>query len=102
MSSSTHSKFNKFSMAVSIPTALLWFGVMFFSIKWLLASTSGRLVPGVNTSGKELLIIFLLALLLAIGGLFSCIMTWMRKLNSRWQTVSLIGAFVIFWAVCGH
>ena len=103
MSNSTHNQSTgKLSIVMSIPAALLWFGVMFFCIKWLLASTSGRLIPGANTSGEALLVLFLFSLLLAIGGLFSSVMAWMRKSNSKWQILSLIGAFVVFWAVCGH
>jgi hypothetical protein len=103
MNSSTHNQSTgKLSIVVSVPAALLWFGVMFFCAKWLLASAAGRLEPGANTSMGALLVFFLLALLLSIGGIYMCIKAWMSKSNLKWQTVSLIGAVVTFWAVCGN
>ena len=103
MNSSTHNQSTgKLLTVMSVPAALLWFGVMFFCAKWLLASAAGRLEPGANTSMGALLVFFLLALLLSIGGIYLCFKAWMSKSNLKWQIVSLIGAVVTFWAVCGN
>jgi len=101
-SSANNHSTRKVSIAMSVPAALLWFGVMFFCAKWILASAAGRLEPGANTSMGTLLVFFLLTLLLSIGGIYLCFRAWMNKSNLKWQTVSLIGAVVTFWAVCGN
>jgi len=90
------------SIVMSIPAALLWFGVMFFCAKWINASAVGRLELGANTSMESLLGFFFLASLLAIGGIYLCFRAWISKSNLKWQTVSLIGGFLTFWAVCGN
>ena len=103
MNSSTNNHSSgRLSIAMSVPAALLWFGVMFFCAKWILASAAGRLEPGVNTSMGALLVFFLFTLLLSIGGIYLCFKAWMSKSNLKWQTVSLIGAVVTFWAVLGN
>jgi hypothetical protein len=103
MNSPTHNQSTgRLSIAMSVPAALLWFGAMFFGAKWILASATGHLEPGADTSMGALLVFFLLALLLSIGGIYLCFKAWMSKSNIKWQTISLIGAVVTFWAVCGN
>jgi hypothetical protein len=90
-----------FAIIASVPAAFLWGGVMFFCVKWVHASAVGRLEPGVNTSMGALLVIFLCALLLSLGGIYLCGRAWMGRSSLKWQVVSLIGAVVAFWAVSG-
>jgi CDP-diglyceride synthetase len=92
----------RLSIAMSVPAALLWFGVTFFCAKWILASATGHLEPGANTSMRALLVFFLLTLLLSIGGIYLCFRAWMGKSNVKWQTISLMGAVLSFWAICGN
>ena len=101
-SSAQNQSTGKLSIVMSVPAAVLWFGVILFCAKWLLASAAGRLEPGANTSMGALLVFFLLALLLSISGIYMCVKAWMSKSNLKWQIVSLIGAVVTFWAVCGN
>ena len=85
----------------SVPAFLLWVGVLAFLAKWFQAWTAGRLEPGANTSMEALLVVFILAALSSVGGIYLSVRAWRRKSQLKWQAVSLIAGILALWAVSG-
>jgi len=100
-SSTANRQTSRVPIAMSIPAALAWLGVLAFCGRWFLAWAEGRLAAGANTSMGLLLGFFVVAALLSIVGLYLSIRTWRGKTNLKWQVASLVGAVVTLWAVSG-
>jgi len=89
------------TVIVSVPAFLLWVGVLAFLAKWFRAWAAGRLEPGANTSMEALFVVFLLASLGSVGGIYMSVRAWRRKSELKWQAGSLIAGVLMLWAVSG-
>ena len=89
------------ALLISIPAAVLWLGVAFFLCKWTAYWFNGNLVPGSNTSGTILFVLFFACALATGFGIYATARAWLGKSNTRWQALSLICAFLVLWAVAG-
>lgn len=90
------------TLIISILAGALWLAGASFMARWTIAWLRGNLTPGSNTSGT-LLFGFFLFCSIAIGvGFYTTARAWLGKSSTKWQVLSLIGAFFIFWVVVGH
>ena len=78
---------------MSVPTALLLSGVVYFSAEWILGSAAGRLEPGANTSMGAWLVFFLLThyvQTLLHRGILKLTLTGCRKTQCQFNAFILL------------
>ena len=90
------------TLVASILAFLLWLGVLALLAKWSQAWATGRLEPGASTSLEPLALVFLVAAVASVGGIFLSVRAWRGRSQVKWQALSMLGAALALWAVSGN
>jgi hypothetical protein len=92
---------NPATILTSVIAFVVWGLVGLCLSRWFMAWTAGNLQPGQGTSWVSLVLLFIIAAMLFLGGLYGSVSAWLGRSATKWQTASLIVAFLTLWAVVG-